>query len=106
MAICPKCNANNEEGLTRCRACNAIMPVKIGSKSATRWERVRRQPDLVGMKCPTCGAINAYTRLHCQACNASLMRDASRSGLGKIWIYAGLVVMVLATILLVVLRHS
>jgi hypothetical protein len=106
MATCPKCNTINEEGMTRCAACKSILPVKIGSKSATRWERVRRLPDLVGTKCPSCGAPNAYTRLRCRACNSSLTKAESRSGLGKLWIYAGIGVVILATILTFVLRHA
>jgi predicted amidophosphoribosyltransferase len=85
MTVCPKCKADNEVGLTRCASCNAIMPVKMGSKSAVRYERVRRQPDLVGTKCPKCGADNAYTRIRCQSCDAPLSAKQERSGLGKVW---------------------
>jgi hypothetical protein len=106
MAICPKCNTTNEEGMTRCRACRAILPVKLGSKSVTRWERVRRPPQLVGMKCPSCGAMNPYTRLRCQACDAVLSQPARKAGLGRLWLYAGIGVVVLATILAVALRGA
>jgi len=106
MAICSKCNATNEEGLTRCRACNAILPVKIGSKSAVRWERVRRRPDLVGIKCPSCGVVNPYTRLHCKSCNAELAKKAQRSGPGRIWIYAGIGMVILMVILFVAMRNG
>jgi ribosomal protein L40E len=106
MAVCPKCNTVNEEGLTRCRACQAILPVKIGSKSATRWERVRRQPDLIGMKCPNCGAINPYTRLRCKSCDSPLSAPKRSSGLSAIWFYVGIGVVVLATVFLMAFRHA
>ncbi len=100
MAICRKCNTVNEEGLTRCRSCNAIMPVKIGSKSAQRWERTRRAPDLVGAECPNCQTVNPYTRFKCTSCGASLRKDPKRSGFGsKVWLFLGMALIVLATVL-------
>ncbi len=99
MAICRKCNTVNEEGLTRCRSCNAILPVKIGSKSETRWERVRRRPELVGMKCPKCGAVNEYTRFKCKECNAPLEKAAAKSGLDKFWVFVGIGVVALAAVI-------
>jgi heterodisulfide reductase subunit A-like polyferredoxin len=102
MSLCRKCNTVNEEGLTRCRACNAILPVKIGSKSETRWERVRRRPDLVGMKCPSCGAVNPYTRFRCQSCNAALDKAKVKSGLDKFWLFVGVGAAILATVILAV----
>ena len=90
MAVCRKCNTTNEEGLTRCKGCNAILPVKLGSKSEVRFERVNRKPELVGAKCPQCDTINPYTRFKCNNCGASL---ASKKKTGpkweRIWIYAG-----------------
>jgi len=90
MAVCRKCNTVNEEGLTRCKACNAIMPVKLGSKSEVRFERVNRRPELVGAKCPQCGTINPYTRFKCSNCGVSL---ASKKKTGwdweRVWLYAG-----------------
>jgi len=106
MAVCRKCNTANEEGSTRCRACNAIMPVKIGSKSTTRWERVRRQPELVGAKCPKCGVVNPYTRFKCKDCGALLGKAQTKSGLGKIWMYLGVVLVVVAAVILAVVRTS
>jgi ribosomal protein L40E len=100
MSLCRKCNTVNEEGLTRCRACNAILPVKIGSKSETRWERVRRRPELVGMKCPSCGAVNPYTRFRCRSCNAPLGKAKAKSGLAKFWLFVGVGVAILATVIL------
>jgi ribosomal protein L40E len=94
MVICPKCHTGNEEGLTRCRACNAILPVKLGSKSTTRWERVRRQPDLVGLNCPKCGAINPYTRFKCKDCGTSLVQTQTNSDITRIWIYVGIGVVI------------
>lgn len=106
MAICPKCNTTNEEGLTRCRACHAILPVKLGSKSTVRWERVRRRPELVGLVCPKCGAKNPYTRLRCQSCNAVLAQQQTRSGLAKLWVYAGIGVVILAVLAFVAFRSA
>lgn len=101
MALCRKCNTLNEEGLTRCRACNAILPVKIGSKSETRWERVRRDPDLVGVKCPGCGVVNPYTRFRCKACNAPLGRKRAKSGIDKFWVFLGLGAVILVAVVIV-----
>jgi len=106
MSTCPKCKAENEEGLTRCTACNAIMPVKMGSKSTVRYERVRRQPDLVGMKCPTCGTPNPYSRLRCQSCNAVLSVAHTKGGLGKVWVFAGIGVVIAVMVLLAVFRGA
>ncbi len=106
MAVCRKCNTANEEGTTRCRACNAIMPVKMGSKSKTRWERVRRKPELVGAKCPKCGVVNPYTRLKCKECGAVLGRARAKSGLGKIWMGLGIVLVVVAAVLFAMVRTS
>ena len=105
MAVCAKCNTVNEEGLTRCRACNAILPVRIGSKSTARWERVRRRPDLVGTKCGRCGALNPYTRFKCKSCGASLNQAGkSRSWPGIVWVFVGIGVVILAAALLAALR--
>jgi len=104
MSLCRKCNTVNEEGLTRCRACNAILPVKIGSKSETRWERVRRRPELVGMKCPSCGAVNPYTRFRCQSCNAALDRAKAKSRLDKFWVFVGVGAVILATVIFMAVR--
>lgn len=104
MARCAKCDAVNDEGSTRCRSCNAILPVKIGSKSETRWERVRRQPELVGMKCPSCGTANPYTSLRCESCGGPMSRAKTRSGVDKFWIFAAVAVAILAAILLLAVR--
>ena len=106
MPICKKCNTVNEEGLTHCRSCNAFLPVQLGSKAAHRWERVRRQPDLVGMKCPNCGTINPYTRFRCQSCNAQLAGKRQSSGVPKILLYVGIAMLLLATLLGFVLRAT
>jgi len=100
MAVCRKCNTVNEEGLTHCRSCNAILPVKIGSKSEARWERVRRQPELVGTKCPKCQTVNPYTRFKCKSCGAPLgSQSRSRSRLQAVWMFIGIAVAILATVL-------
>jgi hypothetical protein len=90
MAVCRKCNTTNEEGLTRCQGCNAILPVKLGSKSEVRFERVRRKPELVGAKCPQCETVNPYTRFKCSNCGASLAgKKRSEPRWERIWIDAG-----------------
>jgi len=104
MAVCRKCGAENEEGLTRCMSCNAILPVKLGSKSQVRYERVRRSAELVGASCPQCGTVNPYTRFKCSSCGASLSsRAKGTSILDRIWVYIG-VGAVLAGAILVALR--
>lgn len=104
MATCRKCGAENEEGLTRCRACNAILPVKIGSKSQVRYERVRRKAELVGIKCPSCGAPNPYTQFRCQKCGASLSKKQEKSGLPKAWLATGLALAVVVVVIAFVMR--
>jgi len=104
MSLCRKCNTVNEEGLTRCRACNAILPVKIGSRSEIRWERVRRRPELVGMQCPSCGAVNPYTRFHCQECDAALHKAKAKSKLDRFWVFVGVGAVILATVIVVAVR--
>ena len=104
MAVCRKCNATNEEGLTRCKACNAILPVKLGSKSEVRYERVRRNPDLVGTKCPKCETVNPYTRFKCSSCGASLSKQKQASIWEKAWVYVGIGVAIVAAVLAVALR--
>ena len=104
MSICRKCNTVNEEGMTRCGSCNAILPVKIGSKSETRWERVRREPELVGVECPSCGVRNPYTRFRCKSCNALLAKAATKSGIDSFWLLLGIGAAVVAAALMVALR--
>jgi len=105
MSLCHKCNTTNEEGLTRCKSCNAILPVKLGSQSEVRFERVRRQPDLVGVKCPKCDTLNPYTRFRCKSCNALLSaQQGGGSGLAKLWLYLGGAVVVLAALAAVLMK--
>ncbi len=106
MATCPKCHADNEEGLTRCRTCNAIMPVKIGSKSENRYERVRRQSELVGIKCPTCGTMNPYTQFRCRQCGGSLSQRKEATGLSKVWVALVLGLAVVIVVVAFVLRRA
>lgn len=104
MAVCRKCGAENEEGLTRCTSCNAILPVKLGSKSQVRYERVRRSAELVGTKCPRCETVNPYTRFKCKSCGAYLGSPAKGTSiLDRIWVYVG-VGAVLAGVIAVALR--
>jgi len=95
----------NEEGLTRCKSCSAILPVKLGSQSEVRFERVRRQPDLVGVKCPKCEMLNPYTRFRCKSCN-TLLSNPQRAGSGfaKVWLFVGAGVVVVAAVVAVVMR--
>lgn len=105
MSLCRKCNTPNEEGLTRCKSCNAILPVKLGSKSEVRYERIRRQPELVGVKCPKCETVNPYTRFRCKSCNTPLSsRDLGSGGLGRVWLYLGAGVVIIAAVVAVVMR--
>ena len=106
MAVCPKCRAENTEGLTRCRACNAILPVGLGTKSEQRWERVRRQSDLVGLFCPRCGERNPYTRFRCQACGANLTPPVRRGSASTKWILAGLALLIILGTLVAFLKHG
>lgn len=80
------------------------MPVRIGSRSEIRYERVRRQAELVGIKCPSCGAPNPYTQFRCAQCGRSLSKAAQAGGLRKLWIAAGLLVAVVTIVLAFVLR--
>jgi len=104
MARCAKCDAVNDEGSTRCRNCNAILRVRIGSKSETRWERVRRLPELVGMKCPSCGTPNPYTSFRCASCGGLLYRGKTRSGIDKFWVFVAVAVAILVAVLLLAVR--
>jgi ribosomal protein L40E len=104
MATCAKCDTVNDEGSTRCRTCNAILPVKMGSKSGTRWERVRRLPELVGMKCPGCGTRNPYTSFRCASCGSLMYGGKTRSGIDRFWIFVAVAAAILAAALLLAVR--
>ena len=105
MAVCRKCNTENEEGLTHCRSCNAIMPVKLGSKSEVRFERVRRAPDLVGTTCPKCETVNPYTRFRCKNCNALLSSQGNRPyNLARLWVYVGVGAVIIAAVVAYALK--
>jgi phage FluMu protein Com len=105
MSLCRKCNTTNEEGLTRCKSCNAILPVKLGSQSEVRFERVRRQPDLVGVKCPQCETMNPYTCFRCKSCNTLLSnQQRGGSGLAKVWLFLGAGAVIIAVVVAAVMR--
>ncbi len=105
MSLCRKCNTTNEEGLTRCKSCHAILPVKLGSESEVRFERVRRQPDLVGVKCPKCETLNPYTRFRCKSCNAVLAsQQRGASGFSKIWLFAGAGAVVVGLVIAIAMK--
>ncbi len=107
MAVCRKCNTANEEGLTRCSSCNAILPVKLGSKSEVRYERVRRKAELVGANCPKCETVNPYTRFKCKSCGATLAAPQTRGiAWARVWAYVGLAAAALAAIAVMALRST
>lgn len=103
MEQCPKCGALNEEGLTRCANCKAIIPVRLGSKSPVRYERVAKTLEDTGISCPSCGALNPYTRLRCGQCNALLSGERQRSWRDSLFVYVGAAVLV-ALLVLVLLK--
>ncbi len=90
MASCPKCKTMNFDAATRCRACNAILPVQIGVTDAPLYERNGVQANLSGLKCRRCGAVNPYTRFKCEKCGVSLTQYKPPTFLDRVWVYAGL----------------
>jgi hypothetical protein len=102
MGQCPKCHKNNEEGLTRCAFCKAILPVKLGSESAVRYERVPKTAQTTGVNCPSCGFLNPYTRLRCRSCNALLSGEREKSWRDNLWVYVGAAVMIALLVVVLV----
>ncbi len=103
MEKCPKCGAPNEEGVTRCASCKAIIPVRIDNNKATvRYERVAKTLQDTGINCPNCGTLNPYTRLRCGSCNALLSGERQRSWRDNLFVYAGAVVLVALLVLVLV----
>ena len=100
MASCPKCKTLNEDALTRCRACNAILPVRLGTELETRYERDGVQASLTGLRCRRCGAINPYTRFKCEQCGVSLTQYKPPSLLDRAWVYVGLAMAAMLVVLL------
>lgn len=90
MASCPKCATMNFEGATRCRACNAVIPIKLGSASEHQYERAGLQPTHTGLKCPHCGATNPYTRFKCRQCGVSLTQHKRPGLFDQAWTYLAL----------------
>jgi uncharacterized OB-fold protein len=79
--------------------------VKLGSQSEVRFERVRRQPDLVGVKCPNCEALNPYTRFRCKSCNAALsVPRRGGSGIAKILLFVGASAVIIVAVIAAVMR--
>jgi ribosomal protein L40E len=99
MASCPKCKTLNEETANRCRACNAMLPIKMGSKLEHRYERDGVQSGLTGLKCQRCGATNPYTRFKCEQCGASLTQYKRPSLLDRAWLYVALGLLVVVGVL-------
>lgn len=94
MEQCPKCGALNEEGLTRCASCKAIIPVRMGSTSPVRYERVAKTPEDTGVKCWSCGTLNPYTRIRCGKCDALLSGEKRKSWRDSLPVYVGAAVLV------------
>lgn len=90
MSSCPKCKTLNDVAATRCRACNALLPVRVGTKAEALYERHGLQASLTELKCPRCGALNAYTRFKCEKCGVSLTQYKPPSLLDRAWVYVGL----------------
>jgi len=104
MSSCPKCKTLNDEAATRCRACNAVMPVRLGTASATLYEREGLQAGLTALTCRRCGATNPYTRFKCEKCGVSLTQYKPPSLLDRAWIFVGLGL--LAALLLTLLLRA
>jgi predicted nucleic acid-binding Zn ribbon protein len=102
MEQCPKCGALNEEGLTRCASCKAIIPVRMDSTSPVRYERVAKTPEDTGVKCPSCGTLNPYTRLRCGQCNVLLSGERKKSWRDNLLVYVGAAVMVVVLVMVLV----
>lgn len=98
MASCPKCASENLEGATRCRVCNAMIPIKLGSVAEHVYERNGLHAARVGLKCARCGATNPYTRFKCQQCGVSLTQYRRPGIFDQAWTY-----LVLGALLLVVM---
>ena len=98
MTSCPKCESQNLEGATRCRVCNAMIPIKLGSTSEHLYERAGLQPARTELKCPRCGAVNPYSRFKCQRCGVSLTQYQRPGLFDQAWIYV-----VLGALLLIVM---
>lgn len=87
MASCPKCATENLEGATRCRVCNAMIPIRMGSVAEHLYERGGLQPVRLGLKCARCGALNPYSRFRCQQCGVSLTQYQRPGLFDQAWTY-------------------
>jgi ribosomal protein L40E len=96
-----KCKTLNDDAATRCRACNAILPVQLGTQ-ATLYERNGMQASITGLRCKRCGTINPYTRFKCGTCGTSLTQYKPPTFLDRVWIYVGVAMLVtlIATLVL------
>ena len=99
MTTCPKCKAANPDNVNRCQSCNAMLPIKLGTKSEELYERGGLRPTHVGMKCPHCAADNPYTRTRCQQCGGLLAAAKSRGNPYLLWVYLGAGAVVLVVLL-------
>ncbi len=100
MSSCPKCDSPNDDAATRCRVCNAVLPIRLGAKSAVLYERQGAQPGMTGLTCRRCGAYNPYTRFKCEKCGVSLTQYKAPSLLDRAWAYIGLALIALLGIAL------
>jgi ribosomal protein L40E len=101
MASCPKCESVNLEGATRCRVCNAMIPIKLGSAAEHVYERSGIHPARVGLKCARCGAMNPYTRFKCQQCGVSLTQYRRPGLFDQAWTYLALGALLLVVMFVV-----
>lgn len=105
MTTCRKCGAANPDNMTRCQSCNAMLPIKMGTKSEELYERGGLRPTHVGMKCPHCGADNPYTRTKCHRCDKLLSPPKRRENPYLRWLYLGAGAVVLVVLFLVLQRQ-
>ncbi len=87
---CPKCRTLNEEKLTRCRNCNAILPAKMEVVQETYRAPVTvAKVNTAGLTCARCGAENPYSRFKCGRCGASLTQYKGQSLKERAFVYLG-----------------
>ena len=95
MTTCPKCGAANPDTVTRCTACKAILPVKLGTASQELYERSGLRATHVQMRCPHCAAENPYTRTRCQQCGGLLTKKQRHETPYRKWLYLAIGAVVL-----------
>jgi len=101
MTTCPKCGAGNPDNVNRCSACQAMLPIKLGTASEELYERSGLRPTHVNMHCPHCGAENPYTRVRCHQCDGLLAPVKRRGNPYQRWLYLAVGVVVLVVVFVV-----